>query len=85
MIINPVNAIALYGRIPTNLEISNYLKQNDTTLNKPWKAKKVQKPPIIAHLVKRPWDSGPQNNNKEWPIQFDGVEIKQVKKLQPPK
>ena len=85
VMIGPVKVIALYGRSLTNLEISNYLRQKLMTLNKLWKAKKVHRPPIKICLVKNPWASNPQSNNNECPIQFDGVDVDTVKKLQPSK
>ena len=48
-------------------------------------ARKVHRPPIKVYLVKNPCASNPQSNNNECPIQFDGVDVDTVKKLQPSK
>ena len=43
----------------------------------------VHKPPMHIQVVKEPWDSGPHNTSKEWPMQFEGVETAAVIKLHP--
>ena len=83
--IGPEKAIALIGLILTREAISNCLKQNPITPNRPWNAMNVHRPPIWHHLVNEPWASGPHNSSNEWPIQLAGVDTAAVKKLHPSK